>query len=73
MHSPNTKDKAIKLANEIGVIEAAKTLDISSKSLKRWITVGSLVISNPLICFRENKGGGRKTLDPLMEIKLNEW
>ena len=49
MHSPKTKENAVKLAEIIGINRAAEQLNLSRKSLKRWIDVGTLVILNSLL------------------------
>ena len=63
MADPQTKQAAIDKSKEIGVKEAARLFNVPIKSLKRWLIVGS----------ERQKGGGRKTKDPEMEVKLFKW
>lgn len=51
------------IVNDYGAKETAKYLNLSIKSLKRWMKSG----------IKRKKGGGRKILDPLMEKKLIIW
>ena len=63
MLSPDTKKKAITMAQREGIKKAATLFNAPIKSLKRWLKVGYI----------RKKGGGRKTKDPNMEKELYEW
>lgn len=57
------KKQIVDLTDEIGINTMAKSLSLSKKSVERWKYKG----------VERKKGGGRKALDPNMEVKLLQW
>ena len=57
------KSLICKIVEGFGAKKTATSLNLSIKSLKRWMKNG----------IDRKKGGGRKIMDPNMEIKLLEW
>lgn len=57
------KMMVLKDAQAFGVTEAAKRNGVKIKNVNRWIKFGP----------QRRSGGGRKTLDPVMESKLEKW
>ena len=57
------KNEAIRLSKIKSVKEAADTLCITEKNIKRWLKNGP----------ERKKGAGRKTMDPRMEHRLLDW
>ena len=61
--SKEKKNAICSLAKFFGAQKIAYCLNISKKSLTRWIKKGT----------ERKKGGGRKILDPIMEEKVLQW
>ena len=61
--SKEKKNAICSLAKFFGLHKIAYCLNISKKSLTRWLKKGT----------ERKKGGGRKILDPLMEEKVLQW
>ena len=59
----NKKNSIIKIVNTYGAKKTANALNLSIKSLKRWLKNGT----------ERKKGGGRKILDPEMEKNVVKW
>lgn len=63
MFTAEFKKHVVQYSNINGIKQACDKFDVPLKSLKRWILVG----------YERKKGGGRKSIDPIMEFKLLEW
>lgn len=63
MYNYTFKQKIISYAAINGICKTSKDFFIPKKSLKRWVLVGA----------KRKKGGGRKLVDPQMEVKVYDW
>jgi len=63
MISFEKRQKAVELADDIGLLKAAEQLNIPDKRIRKWMIDGP----------ERKKGAGRRMLDPWMEDKLIDW
>lgn len=72
MFTAEFKKLVVETAKEFGVKEAARRHNAPIKSIKRWM-VGKQIPNIFSVGIERQKGGGRKTKDPNMEMRLYEW
>lgn len=67
------KSRAISLAKEVGVLEAARSLGIDHQRISQWKKQEVIIQSVPNKKRARLTGGGKKPIAPDIEEELHAW